>query len=70
MGEGEWGGGRDGGSGAFVIPTLCFAENHFISHLGVHVCVIHTVHCNWTINVCRILTRTRGTMSIAWVSEI
>ena len=46
MGEGEWGGGRDGGSGAFVIPTLCFAENHFISHLGVHVCVIHTVHCN------------------------
>ena len=65
MGEGEGGRGREEGSGAFIIPTLRFVENHFMCHLGVHVCVIHTVHCNCTTNVCRIFTRARGKLSIA-----
>ena len=65
MGEGGGGRGREERSGAFIIPTLHFAENHFICHLGVHVCVIHTVYCNCTTNVCRIFTRARGTLSIA-----
>ena len=65
MGEGGGGRGREEGSGAFIIPTVRFVENHFMCHLGVHVYVIHTVHCNCTTNVCRIFTRARGKLSIA-----
>ena len=65
MVEGGGGRGREEGSRAFIIPTLRFVENHFMCHLGVHICVIHTVHCNCTTNVCRIFTRARGKLSIA-----